>query len=131
MHYASVKKLPLTNQRTAFIYSPCERGAARETPRGGSPPHCAPTSAHACPPCPAGCPAPAAWPPAPSPLQAASWRAAAPHSSWCDSPVCWLASTSLSFRPMHMSLKFPAIVISFTGCFNSPFSIKKPVAPTE
>ena len=32
---------------------------------------------------------------------------------------------------LKMSLKFPAIVISFTGCFNSPFSIKKPVAPTE
>ena len=31
----------------------------------------------------------------------------------------------------NISLKFPAIVISFIGYLNSPFSIRKPVAPTE
>ena len=32
---------------------------------------------------------------------------------------------------LNMSLKLPAIVISFIGYLNSPFSTKKPVAPTE
>ena len=32
---------------------------------------------------------------------------------------------------LNISFKFPAIVISFTGNLNSPFSIRKPVAPTE
>ena len=32
---------------------------------------------------------------------------------------------------LNISFKFPAIVISFTGNLNSPFSIRNPVAPTE
>ena len=32
---------------------------------------------------------------------------------------------------LNISLKFPAIVISLIGYLNSPFSTKKPVAPTE
>ena len=32
---------------------------------------------------------------------------------------------------LNISLKFPAIVISLMGYLNSPFSTRKPVAPTE
>ena len=32
---------------------------------------------------------------------------------------------------LNISLKFPAIVISFIGYLNSPSSTKNPVAPTE
>ena len=32
---------------------------------------------------------------------------------------------------LNISLKFPAMVISFTGYLNSQPSIRKPVAPTE
>ena len=43
-------------------------------------------------------------------------------------------SNSKSFAKvifLNISLKLPAIVISFIGYLNSPFSIKKPAAPTE
>ena len=46
--------------------------------------------------------------------------------------VAYLNSRSLAnVIFLNMSLKFPAIVISFIGYLNSPSSTRKPVAPTE